>query len=49
MSNRNRKQTLPNTEVHTNWEGLAQFLGWNGSIDELKRVELDQPLAKKTK
>lgn len=31
-----------------NWEGLKRFLGWQGSISELKQVELDHPVPVKT-
>jgi hypothetical protein len=38
-----RKKDAPTTnEVSVNWEGLARFLGWQGSISDLKRVELDR-------
>ena len=26
--------------VRINWEGLARFLGWYGTIEELKRAKL---------
>jgi hypothetical protein len=31
------------TVVSVNWEGLKRFLGWEGSISDLKQVELDRP------
>lgn len=37
-----KKDTPTTTEVAVNWEGLKRFMGWQGSITELKRVELDQ-------
>lgn len=41
----NKKQDPPaSTEVEVNWEGLKRFLGWEGSIKDLKKVELDQPV-----
>lgn len=40
---RSKKPDVSSAEVSVNWRGLAQFLGWKGSIDELKRVELDRP------
>ena len=45
MSDANGKKDAPSTtEVSVNWEGLKRFLGWEGSIDELKKLELDQPV-----
>lgn len=38
----NKKDTPTTTEVAVNWEGLKRFMGWQGSITDLKRVELDQ-------
>ena len=44
MSDNGNKKDAPTTaEVSVNWEGLKRFLGWQGSITELKRVELDRP------
>jgi hypothetical protein len=44
MTDDRNKKGAPNTaEVSVNWEGLRRFLGWQGSINELKRVELDRP------
>lgn len=44
MSNDPNKSKVPTTtEVSVNWNGLMRYLGWQGSVDELKRVELDQP------
>lgn len=37
----NNKGTPTTTEVAVNWEGLKRFMGWEGTITELKRVELD--------
>ena len=42
--NGKKKDTPTTTEVSVNWEGLKRFMGWQGSITELKRVELDQPI-----
>ena len=42
--NGNKKDTPTTTEVSVNWEGLKRFMGWQGSINELKKVELDQPM-----
>lgn len=40
----NHTKDAPSTaEVSVNWEGLKRFMGWQGSINELKKVELDQP------
>jgi hypothetical protein len=48
--NSNKKDAPTTTEVSVNWEGLKRFLGWQGSISELKQVELDRPvLATQTK
>lgn len=44
MSDDDRKAPTT-TEVSVNWEGLKRFMGWQGSINELKKLELDQPLA----
>lgn len=34
---------LPTTTVVTiNWEGLKRFLNWQGSISELKKLELER-------
>ena len=44
MSDNGKKHDAPTTtEVEVNWEGLKRFLGWQGSITDLKKVELDQP------
>lgn len=43
--NANRKETPTVTEVSVNYDGLKRFLGWQGSITELKKVELDSPAA----
>jgi len=44
MSDNGNKKDAPVTaEVSVNWEGLKRFLGWQGSITALKRVELDRP------
>jgi hypothetical protein len=44
MSNDADKKDIPTTAVVTvNWEGLARLLGWQGSIADLKQVELDGP------
>lgn len=44
MSEKTKKQVpTTTTEVTVNWNGLARFLGWNRSVDELKRVELESP------
>ena len=40
---RNDKDRPTTAEVSVNWDGLVRFLGWQGTIPELKRVELDQP------
>jgi hypothetical protein len=42
--NGKKKDTPTTTEVSVNWEGLKRFLGWQGSITELKKVELDHPV-----
>ena len=39
--NGSSKRGPTTTEVSVNWEGLKRFLGWHGSIDELKKTELD--------
>lgn len=41
--NGNKKDVSTTAEVSVNWEGLKRFLGWQGSITELKRVQLDRP------
>lgn len=38
MSNETKKPTTLIVEV--NWEGLKRFLGWKGTIEDLKRLEL---------
>jgi len=43
MSDANKKDVPTTTEVTVNWNGLARFLGWQRSVDELKRVELESP------
>jgi hypothetical protein len=44
MSAPRKKIEVPTVaEVSVNWSGLARFLGWEGSISDLKRVELDPP------
>lgn len=44
MSDDSRKKDTPTTaEVLVNWEGLKRFLGWEGSISELKKVDLERP------
>jgi len=46
----NKKDAPTTTEVSVNWEGLKRFLGWQGSINDLKQIELDRPvLATQTK
>lgn len=40
---RSNKSSNGTSEVSVNWEGLKRFLGWQGSVDDLKRVELDRP------
>ena len=45
MSDENKKDVPTTTEVTVNWNGLARFLGWERSVDELKRVALDAPNA----
>ncbi|MFN0250094.1 MAG: hypothetical protein ACKV2T_24635 [Kofleriaceae bacterium] len=45
MSDERKKDVPTTTEVTVNWNGLARFLGWNRSVDELKRVELESPAA----
>jgi hypothetical protein len=47
--NGNKKDTLTTAVVSVNWEGLKRFLGWEGSISELKQVELDRPIGVQTK
>ena len=43
MSDNPTKKNAPTTaEVSLNWDGLMRFLGWQGSVAELKRVELDR-------
>jgi hypothetical protein len=42
MSDNGKKVSPTTAEVSVNWEGLKRFLGWQGSITELKRVELDR-------
>jgi hypothetical protein len=39
----NKKDVPTALEVTVNWEGLKRFLGWTGSISELKQVKLDGP------
>jgi hypothetical protein len=39
----NRKDVPTVTEVSVNYVGLKRFLGWPGSITDLKKVELDSP------
>jgi hypothetical protein len=43
MTDDGNKKDPTTAEVSVNWEGLKRFLGWEGSIAELKRVELDRP------
>jgi hypothetical protein len=31
-------------QVSVNWNGLKIFLGWEGTVDELKRARLDLPV-----
>ncbi len=31
-------------QVLVNWNGLKTFLGWEGTVDELKRARLDLPV-----
>ena len=46
MSQNASKKDVPTvTEVSVNYVGLKRFLGWHGSISELKKVELDRPAA----
>lgn len=45
MSDKNKKDVPTITEVTVNWNGLARFLGWQRSVDELKRVDLEAPNA----
>lgn len=40
MSDESTKSTAKFVSV--NWEGLKRFLGWQGSIADLKRLELDR-------
>lgn len=42
--NGTKKDAPTTTEVTVNWEGLKRFLGWQGSIHELKKIELDHPV-----
>lgn len=43
MTNNGNKRDVPTTaEVSVNWEGLKRFLGWQGSIADLKKIELDR-------
>jgi hypothetical protein len=41
--NGNKKCVPTTTEVSVNWEGLKRFIGWQGTIAELKKIELDRP------
>ena len=41
---RDTKVKTASTEVSVNWEGVARFFRWSGSLNELKRARLDQPL-----
>jgi len=43
MSENKKSDAPPATEVEVNWEGLKRFMGWEGSINDLKKVVLDQP------
>lgn len=43
--NGNKKDAPTTAEVSVNWEGLKRFLGWQGSIADLKRVQLDRSAA----
>ncbi len=43
MSDESKKDVPTTTEVTVNWNGLARFLGWRRSVDELKRIELESP------
>ncbi|MGE0397105.1 MAG: hypothetical protein AB7T06_10330 [Kofleriaceae bacterium] len=45
MSDETKKDVPTTTEVTVNWNGLARFLGWQRSVDELKRIELESPTA----
>ena len=38
-----KKLTPTTSEVSVNWEGLKRFLGWQGSLTDLKKVKLDRP------
>jgi hypothetical protein len=33
----------PARQIFVNWQGLKTFLGWTGTVEELKRVRLDLP------
>ena len=41
MSDETKKKATTKI-VSVNWEGLKRFLGWQGSIAELKRLQLDR-------
>ena len=41
MSDQSKKDVPTTAEVTVNWNGLARFLGWRRSVDELKRVQLE--------
>ena len=43
MTDDRNKKDSSTAEVSVNWEGLKRFLGWEGSITELKRIQLDRP------
>lgn len=44
MSANAKTKHVPTTvEVSVNWEGLKRFMRWEGSIAELKKLELEQP------
>lgn len=47
MSQNAKLKTVPSVaEVSVNYAGLKRFLGWSGSISDLKKVELDAAAAK---
>ncbi len=44
MTDNGNKKVPTTTEVSVNWDGLKRFLGWQGSIADLKKVDLERPV-----
>jgi hypothetical protein len=46
MSRRDTSKIDDRMAVWINWEGIARLLGWTGTIEELKKLRRQRPLAK---